>query len=264
MPHTTRRTPGFIRPLACAALLALCAGPLHAGDAARYKQQGEALYWAPHQTPDRLLEAIRMYEQALAQDPDDYETLWTLSKICQICGQALPPEARQRKIDLWEKGRAYGDRAREVNPSGKEGHFYAMSNLGSLVQIKGKLSGLWNVRRIKGGIDRTLELDPDFPPALVARAQYLTRMPGLFGGDEKEALRLYERALALDPRYYIAYYYLADLYAGKGQYGRALDSLDRIIHCPQEDRNGSWYSIDLPWAEALRREILRKQEAAAR
>jgi len=264
MQHATRGPVRIARVLLNAAFLLLCAVPLHAGDAATFKKQGEALYWNPHQTPERLLEAIRMYEKALAEDPDDYETLWTLSKICQICGQALPAADKDQKIALWEKGRAYGERATEVNPDGKEGHFYAMSNLGSIVQIKGKLSGLWNLRRIKRGMDRTLELDPDFPPALVARAQYLTRMPGLFGGDEKEALRLYARALAVDPKYYIAYYYLADLYAENGQYDRALESLDQIIHCPQEDRTGSWYSIDRPWAEALRRDILLKQEAAAR
>jgi len=246
------------------ALWPCAAAPQHAGNAAQVRERAEALTSRRHQTPEDLRTAIRLYEQALAEDPDDYETLWTLSKLCQICGQALPPDARQQKIDLWEKGRTYGRRAQEVNPSGKEGHFYAMSNLGSVVQIQGKLSGLWNVRRIKGGIDRTLELDPDFPPALVARAQYLTRMPGLFGGDEKEALRLYRRALEVDPRYYIAHYYLAELYAEDGQVDRALESLDRILHCPEEDRTGSWSTIDRPWAEALRREILEKQAARSR
>ena len=239
-------------------------GQAWAGKAEEYKKQGEDLYWSRNQTPEKLQGAIAMYEKALAVQPDDYEALWQLARICQIFGQTLPPDEKEMKIALWEKGLAYGKRAIQVNPDGKEGHFYAMSNLGSMVQIKGKLSGFWNLRKIRRGMDRTLELDPDFPPALVARAQYLTQMPGIFGGDEKEAIRLYKRALSADPRYYIAYYYLAELYAKNGQYEQAIASLDKIIHCPEEDRIGSWSSIDLIWAQKLRREILRKQEAASR
>jgi len=240
---------------------ALCLAPLaHAGDAHLYKKQGAAQYWTRHLTAERFQGAIAMYEKALAAQPDDYEALWKLAKICQIYGQSLPSQEKKKKIALWEKGLAYGKRAIAINPDGKEGHFYTMSNLGSIVQIKGKMSGFWNLRKIKRGMDRTLELDPNFPPALVARAQYLTQMPGIFGGDEKEALRLYKQALTVDPRYYIAYYYLAQLYAKKGQYEQALASLDKIIHCPEEDRTGSWSSIDLPWAEKLRREIRKKMQ----
>ncbi len=242
----------------------LSAGQALAGNAEAYKKQGEELYWTRHLTPDRLQGAIGMYEKALAEQPDDYEALWKLAKICQIYGQSLPPEGKKQKIALWQKGLAYGKRAVKVNPHGKEGHFYTMSNRGSITQVKGKLSGFWNLRKIKRGMDKTLELDPNFPPALVARAQYLTQMPGIFGGDEKEAMRLYRRALKIDPTYYIAYYYLAELYAGNGQYDNALKSLDKIIHCPEKDRTGSWSSIDLPWSERLRREILRKQKTASR
>ncbi len=247
---------GAILLTAAAALLS--GGPVQAGEAEAYKKRGEEMYWTRHLTAERFQAAIALYEMALAEQPDDYEALWKLAKICQIYGQSLPPEEKKQKIALWEKGLAYGRNAIEVNPDGKEGHFYAMSNLGSIVQIKGKMSGFWNLRKIKGGMDRTLELDPDFPPALVARAQYLTRMPGIFGGDEKEALRLYRHALTVDPRYYIAYYYLAELYAKKGQYEQAIASLDKIINCPEENRTGSWSSIDLPWAEKLRREIRKK------
>jgi len=229
-----------------------------------YKEQAERLYRTHHEAPDRLPDSIRMYELALKVLPEDYEALWNLAKVCQIYGQSLPQEAKKEKIHLWEKGMAYGERAMAVNPDAKEGHFYYMSNLGSIVQARGKLSSLWNLRRIKRELDRTLELDPDFPPALVARAQYLTRMPGLFGGDPQEAMRLYQRALKVDPGYYIAYYYMAELYAERGQYDLAVESLNKIIHCPEEDRTGSWVTVDLPWSEKLLREVLQKKGNASR
>jgi tetratricopeptide (TPR) repeat protein len=233
-----------------------------AGDPEALKEEGERLYRTPHLTPARFEEAIRMYEKALALQPDDYEVLWNLAKLCQFYGQSLPQAQKQKKIDIWEKGRMYGERATETNPDGKEGHFYYMSNLGSSVQIKGKLTSLWNLRTIKREMDRTLELDPDFPPALVARAQYLTQLPGLFGGDEEEAMRLYRRAVEKDPGYYIAYYYMAELDAGDGRYNEAVANLNRVIECPEQDRVGSWVTIDLPWAQKLLREIRAKQGKA--
>jgi tetratricopeptide (TPR) repeat protein len=233
-----------------------------AGDAEAFKEEGERLYRTRHLTPAGFEEAIRMYEKALAVQPDDYEVLWNLARLCQFYGQSLPMAQKQKKIDIWEKGRTYGQRATGVNPDGKEGHFYYMSNLGSIVQIKGKLSSLWNLRRIKHEMDRTLELDPDFPPALVARAQYLTQLPGLFGGDEEEAMRLYRRAVAKDPGYYIAYYYMAELDARDGRYKEAVENLNRVIECPEQDRVGSWVTIDLPWAQKLLREIRAKQGKA--
>jgi len=232
-----------------------------AGDMEIFKEEGERLYRTHHLAPGMFEQAIRMYEKALSLQPDDYETLWNLAKLCQIYGQSLPAAEKQRKIVFWEKGRTYGERAMEVNPDGKEGHFYYMSNLGSIVQIKGKLTSLWNLRRIKQEMDRTLELDPDFPPALVARAQYLTQMPGLFGGDEQEAMRLYLRAVEKDPAYYIAYYYMAELEAEERRYKEAEAHLNRIIECPEQDRVGSWATIDLPWAQKLLREIRAKQGA---
>jgi len=166
---------------------------------------------------------------------------------------------RERKISLWEKGVEYGERAVKVNPEGKEGHFYLMSNMGSLARSKGALSSLWKFRRIKKEMDKTLALDPNFPPVLVARAQYLTEMPSIFGGDEAEAIRLYKRALEVDPDYRIAYYYLAKLYRQHKRYDEAIASLNMIIHCQESHRSGNWAKIDLPWAEKLLAEILKEK-----
>jgi len=229
-----------------------------------YRDEGDRLYRTHHEAPGRFPEAIRMYEKALEKQPGDYRTLWRLAMFCQIYGQTLPADRKDEKLRLWEKGMGYGKRAMEANPDGKEGHFYYMGNLGAIVQARGTFSSLWHLGRIKRAMDRTLELDPDFPPALVARAQFLTRVPGLFGGDASEALLLYRRALEVDPGYHLARYHLAEMSAGKGRYDEALENLNRIIDCPEEERSGTWATLDLPRAEALRREILRERGDASR
>ena len=251
---------GRIRGMAAAVIcVVLASWPVLANEVDTLKKQGDILYETHSEDPGKFPLAIMMYEQAIEKAPNDYDALWKVSRMCQVYGQTLPEDQRKRKISVWKKGQDYGKRAVEVNPDGKEGHFYYMSNLGAVVQAKGKLSGLWNVRKIKKAIDKTLEIDPDFPPALVARARYLTQMPGLFGGDRKEALALYERAVEVDPGYYVAYYYLAEMKAEDRQYDEAVANLNKILHCPEQDRTGSWATIDRVWAENLLEEIREEQ-----
>lgn len=242
-------------------LLGLFLSPVvYAQDPETFKEKGLELYRTYHLEPGRQDQAIRMYERALDLRPDDYQALWRLAQIYQNYAERLDPEERERKTRLWKKGMGYAKRAVVVNPDGKEGHFYYMSNMGALARFKGTLSSLWKFRKIKKEMDRTLALDPDYPPALVARAQYLTEMPGIFGGDEKEAYRLYQRAVEVDPGYRVAYIYMAQLDSKNGRYDTAVELLNRVIQWPEEDRTANWALIDRPWAEKLLEEIRGKKQ----
>ncbi len=222
-------------------------------------KRGDELYQTHHLAPGRFEEAIRLYEKALALRPDDYRILWKLSEMYENYGEMLDSSQKKRKIACWKKGAEYGRRAVAVNPAGKEGHFYYMANMGADARIRGAWTSFWKFRKIKKEMDRTLELDPDYPPALVARAQYLTEMPRIFGGDEKEAVRLYKRALKLDPGFVVALYYLARLDARHGRYDQALDKLKRALQCKHPWNRGHMEKIVRPWCEELRREILEKK-----
>jgi tetratricopeptide (TPR) repeat protein len=210
-----------------------------------------------------LDEAIDLYEKALALRPKEYYILWKLAEMLQMYGQTLGEDAKERKIALWEKGVQYGKMAVKVNPNGKEGHFYYMANMGALAQIKGAFNSAWNFLKIKKEMDKTLELDPQFAPALVARAQYLTELPGILGGkDEKEAMQLYKQALEADPRYLLPYYYMAQLDARHRRYDEAIAKLKKIIDCKEPAHYANWVTQERPWAERFLKEILREKEKA--
>lgn len=224
-------------------------------------RQGDEYYRTHHLAPGRFEEAIALYEKALAVRPGDYFLLWRLSEMLQIYGQCLGSELRERKIAAWEKGVVYGKRAVEVRPDGKEGHFYYMANMGALAQIKGTLFSVWNLRSIRKELDRTLELDPDYPPALVARAQFLTELPRVLGGgDETQAMSLYRRAVEIDPDYLIAYYYMAQIDAKNKRFDEAIAKLKRIIECDRPSHYANWVVKDRPAAERLLGEILAQKE----
>lgn len=233
-------------------------GPVRSGQLEDLLKRGDELYCTHHLAPGRLDEAIGCYEQALALKPADYTILWKLSEMHQIYGMLLGDREKAKKEALWEKGMEYGRRAVEVSPAGKEGRFYYMANMGALARERGALQSVWKFRKIRKELERTLEIDPDYAPALVAKAQYLTELPGVLGGSEEEAARLYERALRVDPDYGIARYYLAELEARRGRYEQALALIEKILAPPQTVCIANWAAIDRPWAEKLLEEIRKK------
>jgi len=244
----------------CALAWTLCLAPVNGGaasppDVETLMRRGDALYQSFDQDPSRLDEAIRSYTQALALDPGRYAILWTLAEMYQTKGQIVPPDRPEEKIAIWEQGATYGKRAIEVNPDGKEGHYYYMANFGAAAQLQGLFDSLWKLRKIKKELDRTYELDPNWPPVLVARAQYLTEMPGILGGSDSEAEALYRRAIDLDPHCSIANYFLAELLVRQGREQEAVPRLKALIECPDPGNRGSWAMVDVPRAESLLREI---------
>ncbi|MEW6442273.1 MAG: tetratricopeptide repeat protein [bacterium] len=230
-----------------------------AGEVESCLQEGDELYCTYHLGQDRLDRAIRLYENAHRARPDDYRILWRISEMYQIYGTILGEDQEDRKIELWERGVEYGKKAIEADPEGKEGHFYYMANLGAMVRQQGALSSVTKARRLRKEIERVLQIDPDYAPGLVAKAQYLTKMPRIFGGDDEEAMRLYERAVRSDPGYLVAYHYMAQLDAEHGRYDEAEAKLRRVLENDRSGCEAAWSMIDRPWAEKLLREIRAKK-----
>ena len=234
---------------------------VHAGQVEECWQKGEELYESHHLGPDRFDRALEWYEKALASRQDDYELLWELSKRYQIFGQTLGKDQKKRMLEAWRKGLEHGRRAVEVNPDGKEGHFYYMANMGAIAQHKGTLTSLWKFRKIKQEMDRTLELDPDWPPILLARAQYLMEMPGIFGGDKQEAMSLCQRVIELDPDHLPTYVTMARLLAEQKRYDEAVAMLNRVLLCKTPRQYANYLKVDRPRAEEVLKEIRRETSA---
>ena len=237
-------------------IAAMCASSaVHADQVEEYWQKGEELYETHHLAPDRFDLALEWYERAVTLRENDYELLWELSKRYQIYGQTLGKGQKRRTLEAWRKGLEYGRRAVEVNPEGKEGHFYYMANMGAIAQLKGTLTSLWKFRKIKKEMDRTLELAPDWPPILLARAQYLMEMPGIFGGDREEAMRLCQRVIELDPDHLPTYVCVAQLLADEGRYDEAIANLNKVLLCEEPRQYPNYLKVDRPRAEAVLEEI---------
>jgi tetratricopeptide (TPR) repeat protein len=107
-------------------------------------------------------------------------------------------------------------------------HFARFCALGEQARRTGaSLSSLVKLWAIRDAVDRTLELAPEFPDALLGKGALLSSLPRLLGGDPEEGERLVRRALAIDPDYVGARLFLAETLATRGQRDAARSEAER-------------------------------------
>jgi tetratricopeptide (TPR) repeat protein len=231
----------------------------HAGTAEEALKKGEVLYETYHLSEGRLEEAIAIFEKVIASQPANYFALWKLAEMYASFGEKLPKKDKKRKFALWKKGAAYAERAIEVKPKGREGHFFYVANQGTMAKHETVFASVWKLRRVKKEIGIALKLDPNYAPAVMAQANFLVSVPEFLGGDEKEAMQLYEKVLRLDPTYVPAYYFMAELDYENNRYDSAIHHLKQVIECKKPWHMGNYKVIILPWSNALLKEVLEKK-----
>jgi tetratricopeptide (TPR) repeat protein len=144
---------------------------------------------------------------------------------------------------------AEAEAAAGAAPDDPIAHFALFCSLGERMRARGaSLRSLLELRRLRSEVDRTIELAPDFPDALVGKANLLLDAPGLLGGDPREAERLLRRALEIDPGYLGARRDLARVLARLGDVAGARREAARAL--ADAKRHGD--ADDVAAARALR------------
>ncbi|MCP4199752.1 MAG: tetratricopeptide repeat protein [Proteobacteria bacterium] len=221
--------------------------------------KGEALYQTYHFAPGRLQEAITIFEAVLVNQPESYFVLWKLAEMYASFGETLPEEQKKTKFALWKTGAAYAERAIKVNPKAREGHFFYVANQGTMAKHETVFTSVWKLRRVRKEIGIALKLDPKYAPAVMAQANFLVSVPGFLGGDEREAMQLYEKVLRLDPSYIAAHYFMAELDYENKRYDSAIRHLKQVIECKKPWHIGNYTKVILPWSNHLLKQALRKK-----
>jgi tetratricopeptide (TPR) repeat protein len=164
-----------------------------------------------------------------------------VAEAVALCKQAdTAPEGEKRAV--LERGLAAAEAAVAADDNDPSAHFAVFCNLGKRMRLDGiAFSSLLSLRRLRREIDRTLELAPADPDALVGKAALLYYMPRVLGGDPKEGERLLRAALAVAPDYVDARLALARLLDARGARTEArataqlaLDDAARRANAPKE------------------------------
>jgi tetratricopeptide (TPR) repeat protein len=128
----------------------------------------------------------------------------------------MPPD-RQARIDRLDKGVAIAEEAVKADDGDGRAHFALFCNVAKRVSLAGlSWRVLGELRRSHQEIDRAHELAPNDPDVLIAKGEFLRRLPGALGGDKPLGLRLLHRALEIKPDHVLGRLYLARALADDG------------------------------------------------
>lgn len=142
-----------------------------------------------------LLTLLAVLSAASARG-DDSAMLYARRALlaCERADHASP----SRRETLLLKGLRLAELAVDVDRSDPHAHFAVFCTLGKLAERQRVgLETMRTVRRLRHEVDLTLELAPEYVPALLGKAEMLLRLPRWLGGDPDEAQRCLARARAL-------------------------------------------------------------------
>ncbi len=205
-------------------------------DAPAAQQVPEALY-AQREDLSKARDAAQIWADRVAQNPRDFESAWKLARARYWLGGHAPEGERKK---FFEDGMAAARTAAALEPDKPEGHFWLAANMGALAESFGLRQGLKYRGDIRKELETVLRLDPGFLQGSADRAlgRWYNKVPGLFGGSNKQSEEHLRKALTYNPQSTATLYFLAETLQDEGKKAEAKDMLERVIAAP----------IDPDWA----------------
>lgn len=233
-----------MRTLPCL-LLGLLLHPLAARDAAELIARGDA-------ADARFLaeEALRHYLPALEQRPADADLRVRIARqyVYRMSELRSPVE----KLAAGRTALEHAEQAVRANPRSSDAHLSVAICLGKITQLQDAREKVEASRRIRDAAREAARLDPanDYAWHLLGRwHQALAGMGGLTRGlvalvygelpaaSNEEAVRCFEKALALRPDRLIHHVELGRTYAQMGRAEEARAALNRGLAMPEREKD---------------------------
>ena len=194
--------------------------------------------------------ATEIWAARLAANPRDFESAYKLSQARYWLGTNGLPEP-ERKAAL-ESGIAAARSAIAVNANRPEGHFWLAANMGALAESFGLRQGIKYRGQIKDAILTTLKLDPAFLQGSADRAlgRWYYKVPGLFGGSNKQSEEHLRKSLTYNPNSVISHLFLADTLDDMGRKEDARKECQAAIDAPFDP---DWTPEDRRFKEQAKR-----------
>ena len=173
----------------------------------------------------------------LAATPASFEAAWKLSRARYYIGTNGNVDGRRNALDA---GMDAARKAIALQPARPEGHFWLAANMGALAESFGLRQGLKYRGEIKSELETVLKLDPAFLQGSADRAlgRWYYKVPGLFGGGNKQSEAHLRKALTYSPQSSATLYFLAETLIDEGKKDEAREVLQKLAAAP----------IDPDWA----------------
>jgi tetratricopeptide (TPR) repeat protein len=185
-------------------------------------------HYALRENKEYLTKAIELLDQALTQDPKNYEAAWKLSKARWYEGNFGVPA---NKKEIFQKGVDAGRKAVEIDPAGCLGHFWFGVNMAMQAETGGMFEALGLIDQIKEQMNRTLELDPKCEcggPQRVLGKLY-SKIPFFKGGSKSKAISFLNESLNLCSNDTQSRIFLAEIYLDDHKKSLAIQQLKLVL-----------------------------------
>lgn len=193
-------------------------------------QSADALY-ADRANPGSARAAAAAWTDELARSPQAFDAAWKLSRADFWLG-GHSAEADQRRF--YESGIDAARKAIALQPNRPEGHFWLAANMGMMAESFGLRQGIKYRKPIKEALETVLRIDPGFQQGSADRAlgRWYFKVPGLFGGSNKEAEAHLRRALTYNRNSTVTHYFLAEVLLDEGRKDEARSELQTVLDAP--------------------------------
>ena len=202
-----------------------------------------------HEDPARLDTLREGLEQAVRDDPDA-ANFTALSRVSFIWGD-VRARSDEEKLAAYERGRASGQRAIQLEPKNFLGHLWYAINTARWGQTKGVVRSLFLLPTVREEIRVLLELAPNVAAvhALAGNVDY--EVPGPLGGDVDRAEATFRKGLQLDPSFTGIRVGLAKVLIKKNQPAQARRELQAVLDEKDPSNLADWTAKDVPDARRL-------------
>lgn len=196
--------------------------------------------------------ATEIWESRLKANARDFESAYRLAQARYWLGTNGLPE-NERKAAL-EAGIAAARTAIAIDAKRPEGHFWLAANMGALAESFGLRQGIKYRGAIKEAMLTTLKIDPAFMQGSADRAlgRWYFKVPGLFGGSNKQSEAHLRKSLSYNPNSIISLLFLGDTLEDMGRKDEARKAYQAAIDAPFDP---DWTPEDRRFKEQAKRAL---------
>lgn len=195
-------------------------------------------------------EALKFYLPALEMEPENVSLLVKIALQYRYWMADAP--SRKEKLRLGQLSLVYAQRATTLAPEDAGAQLSTAISIGKMVPYQSSREQLDASPRIKAAVDKAIRLDPDNDIAWhvlgrwhqgLADVSKLKRTLGplLYGelptSTNEEAVRCFEKAIALDPRCLRHYIELGVTYAQMGRHAEARKLIEKGLAMPNLEKD---------------------------
>ncbi|MFZ1081750.1 MAG: tetratricopeptide repeat protein [Candidatus Kryptoniota bacterium] len=190
-----------------------------------------------------LLDANRDY-------PHDAEILWRLCRVEMHIADHMVVSNDQEKdaqLQAYQIAYDYGDSAVAADPKNSMAYTFRAAVNGKIALFKGVFSVAPIVKQVRDDCEKAISLDPNNPIAYyimgrthakLAEKPSIFRWPlGLSWGNIDDAIKLYQKAISLDPNFIMFRLDLAKSYLSDDDQQKAREQLNAIPSIPKRDED---------------------------